>query len=106
MRMTTLAAVVGGLVAMGPAVGAVAQEKPWQTLQAVQATALNEQEMDAVTGKSIGAGNLFEFTMMNGNRFDFSDGSVVFFWASLLGQQAIISGPFGTFVAVFQGTPS
>jgi len=92
MRIATLAAMVGAsLVLLGPAVG-MAEEKPWQALQAVAAAPMNPAEMSAVTGK----GNLFTFLASNGTTGTIGT-STLTFWASG-SLTAAISGPFGVVV--------
>jgi len=92
MKIRTLAAIVGAaLLFVGPTVG-MAEEKPWQALQAVAAAPMNPDEMNAVTGK----GNLFTFLASSGTQYSFGT-STVMFWAS--GPvSAAVSGPFGVVV--------
>jgi hypothetical protein len=78
MRTRNLAALVGALLLMGPAVGVgIAAEKPvgpavsvrsatnntWQAVSAVPATPMVAADMDAVTGKGT---NIFAFLQQYG----------------------------------------
>jgi hypothetical protein len=78
MKTRNLAALVGTLLLMGPAVGvSIAAEKPvglavsvcgatnntWQAVSAVPATPMVAADMDAVTGKGT---NIFAFLQANG----------------------------------------
>jgi hypothetical protein len=99
MRIGNLAAVVGALLLMGPAVGVgMAEEKPagpavgvhsatnnsWRALSAVQATPLAAEEMDAVTGKNTAVltTNIFAFLHMFGTMLvDPNTGTSILFFS-------------------------
>jgi len=100
MKRISVAALAGALLLVGPAVGVSrAADAPWQALNAVQATALDADEMNGVSGKA--TMSLFDFLKQNGQSYSVGTGSVMV-WTSVPGAPVVVSGSFGSGVVVYK----